>query len=165
MLSPRQLIPPLTIHTSEGRTVHAWDFKQKKNLVIAFLHADCPACREFLARLAIAGREFAEREAIALIVLLETPSRTLAEGLPAEIVLGTDVSGRSVRNFLGKDALSSQGLEELGVFVTDRYGEVFAQWAVSDHNQLPGITEILSWLGHIEIACEECGVPYWPSEG
>ncbi len=165
MPKTRQLIPPLTIHTSEGRTLQAWDFKQKKNLVIAFLHADCPACREFLAHLAAASRELADRESFALVVFLETPSRTLVEGLPTEVIAGTDVSGRSVRNFLGRDALSNRGLEQLGVFVTDRYGEVFAEWVVPDHNRLPGIAEIMSWLRQIEIACEECGVPHWPAEG
>lgn len=161
----RELIPPLTIHTLEGRTVQAWDFKQKKNLVIAFLHADCAACREFLTHLASAPRELADREAVALVIFLETASRTLVEGLPPEVVAGTDVSGRSVQNFLGKDALSNRGLEQLGVFVTDRYGEVFAEWVVPDHSRLPGMAEIMSWLGQIEIACEECGVPHWLAEG
>jgi hypothetical protein len=34
MLRTRQLIPPLTIQTPDGRTVRAWDFKQKRNLVL-----------------------------------------------------------------------------------------------------------------------------------
>ncbi|MGB2889459.1 MAG: hypothetical protein WBC04_17330 [Candidatus Acidiferrales bacterium] len=165
MVRPRQLIPPLTIHTSEGRTVQAWDFKQKKNLVIAFLHADCAACREFLTHLASAPGELADREAVALVIFLETPSRTLVEGLPPEVIAGTDVSGRSVQDFLGKDALSNRGLELVGAFVTDRYGEVFAEWVVPDDHRLPGMAEIMRWLGQIEIACEECGVPRWPTEG
>jgi len=30
------LIPPVTARTAEGRIVRAWDYKQKRNLVIAF---------------------------------------------------------------------------------------------------------------------------------
>ena len=32
----RRLIPPVTARTAEGRSVRAWDYKQKRNLVIAF---------------------------------------------------------------------------------------------------------------------------------
>ena len=36
MLTLRQLIPPLTARTAAGDTVRAWDYKQKRNLAIAF---------------------------------------------------------------------------------------------------------------------------------
>ncbi len=39
-LLTRQLIPPVTARTAEGRIVRTWDYKQKRNLVIAFLRAD-----------------------------------------------------------------------------------------------------------------------------
>ena len=64
MLHTRQLIPPLTLHAPDGRTLRAWDFKQKKNLVIAFLDADCISCEEFVRRLAARASDLREKEAV-----------------------------------------------------------------------------------------------------
>ena len=62
----RQLIPPLTLRTPRGRTVHAWDFKQKRNLVIAFLDVSCPTCEAFAQTLASHAADLREKEAVAL---------------------------------------------------------------------------------------------------
>lgn len=164
MLKPRQLIPPLSLHTPDGRTIRAWDFKQKKNLVIAFLHSDCVACRDFLFRLAASSRELAEREAVAMLLLLDAPPRALTDALPREIIVGADFSGRSSRAFLGRDDIAGGAATSTGVFVTDRYGELFARWSVGTDHRFPEAAEILSWLGQIELACEECGAPHWPVE-
>ncbi len=164
MLRTRQLIPPLTVRTLAGRTVQAWDYKQKKNLVIAFLHAGCASCAGFLDRLASRAADLKDRETVALIVYLETPPRAIAEPLPPEIVLGADMSGRSARAYVGEEAASLAGLDMLGVFVADRYGELYAQWLMYREHQFPGVAEILSWLRQIEVACEECSVPHWPAE-
>jgi len=59
-LLTRQLIPPVTVRTAEGRIVRAWDYKQKRNLVIAFLRADCARCESWLAQLAPISHSLAE---------------------------------------------------------------------------------------------------------
>ena len=164
MLSTRQLIPPLTARTFTGRRVHAWDFKQKKNLVIAFLDATHPESEDFFKRLAARAAEIAEQEAVAFIVFSDSPSTALLTNLPQEFVVATDVGGRAARSYLGEDAFGPFGLQRSGVFVADRYGELYAQWIVSSGEALPGAGEVLSWLRQIELACEECGVSHWPSE-
>jgi hypothetical protein len=163
-LALRQLIPPLTAHTPDGRTIRAWDFKQKKNLVIAFLHAGCARCEDFLKTLVAGAKDFAEQEAVALIVFAEAPSARLAEMLPPQILAAADMSGRSQRAFLGNDVFAPGGQTSLGVFVTDRFGELYAQWVARSEAELPGAGEILGWLGQIQVACEECGAPHWPAE-
>ena len=164
MLRAGQLIPPLTLRTLAGRAVQAWDYKQKKNLLIAFLHAGCASCAGFLDQLAFRAADLKDRETVALIVYLEAPPRAVAEPLPPQIVLGADMSGRSARAYIGEEAASPAGLDTLGVFVADRYGELYAQWIVHREHQFPGVAEILTRLGQIEVACEECGVPHWPAE-
>ena len=164
VLPPRKLIPPLTMRLPDGRTIHAWDFKQKKNLVIAFLDADCRACEDFLGRLAEIAAELRAKEAVALVVFLKPPSRRVTDFLPEGIFAGADPSGRSVRAFFGDGALSSRGLAQPGVFVTDRYGELAANWIAARDN-FPATGEILACLGQIEIACEECTTPHWPAKG
>ena len=148
------------MRTIAGRNVQAWDYKQKKNLVIVFLHADCASCADFIAGLASQASDLKKREAVALIVYLETPPMTLAGPLPPEIVVGADISGRSLRAYSAEGTTGSGGLDTLGVFVTDRYGDLYAQWIIRRDHQFPGIVEILSWLGQIEIACEECCVTH-----
>ncbi len=163
MLRNRQLVPPLTIHTSDGRTVRAWDYKQKKNLVIAFLDTDCGPCEEFLRALVASAAALCEKEVVTLVVFLEQPPRRLTDSLPPGIIVGADMPGNSARAFLGADAFASRGLVRGGVFVTDRYGELFAQWSI-DRHKFPTIAEILAALDHVEMACDECSTPLWTAE-
>ena len=164
MLHTRQLIPPLTIRTPDGHAVRAWDFKQKRNLVIAFLDAGCEVCEGFLKTLAQRSSDLKEKEAVMLAVFLEPTPIGLAHGMPAEIILGSDVSGRSIRRFLGDGAIAPRSREGRGVFVTDRYGELSALWIVRQH-EFPSVSEIFTSLEQIGIACEECFMPHWPADG
>lgn len=163
MLEQRQMIPPVTARTAGGRVVQAWDYKQKRSLLIAFLHADCSDCEAFLARLVREATQLVELEATALVVLPEPPPARLSEGLPPHVVLAADVSGRSQRAFLGKEAQDTSrqpGATSVGVFVTDRFGELLALWC-GGHDALPGIPDAFGWLHQAQIACEECGAPHW----
>lgn len=164
MLHTRQLIPPLTIRTPDGHAVRAWDFKQKKNLVIAFLDAGCDVCEGFLKTLAQRSSDLKEKEAVVLAVFLEPTPIGLTHGMPPEIILGSDVSGRSIRRFLGDGAIAPRSREGRGVFVTDRYGELSALWIVQQH-EFPAVSEIFASLERISIACEECFMPHWPADG
>lgn len=159
MLKLRQIIPPLTARTADGRVVRAWDFKQKRALAVVFLHASCRRCVDFLERLSESAAELKEREAVALVIFSETPASH--ENFPAQIVVAADVSGKSQRAFLGEDAFGPAGQALLGVFVTDRYGELRAQRSGAHEDALPQVGEILSTLSTIQMACEEC----FPPEG
>lgn len=163
MLRNRQLVPPLTIHTPDGRTVRASDYKQKKNLVIAFLDTDCAPCEEFLRTLVASAGALRERNAVAPVVFLEQPARRVTDSLPPGIIVGADMPGNSARAFLGEDAFASRGFVRGGVFVTDRYGELFAQWVIERH-KFPAIAEVLAALDHVEMACDECSTPLWTAD-
>jgi thiol-disulfide isomerase/thioredoxin len=163
VLCNRQLVPPLTIHTPDGRTVRAWDYKQKKNLVIAFLNTDCEPCEEFLRTLAASAAALREKDAVALVVFLEQPARRLTDSLPPGIIVGADMPGKPARAFLGEDTFASRGFVRGGVFVTDRYGELFAQWIVERY-KFPAIAEILKALDLVEMACDECSTPLWTAD-
>jgi hypothetical protein len=152
MLRTRQLIPPLSLHTPDGKTVRAWDFKQKKNLVIAFLDVDCVLCAEFLRQLSSRAAMLGEKEAVALAVFLAPPPAAISDALPKEIIAGCDMPGTGARAYLDDDAFSSRGLVRGGVFVADRYGELFAQWSLAGH-KFPAMEEIFSALGHTENVC------------
>jgi len=152
VLRTREMIPLVTARAADGAIVRAWDYKQKRNLVIAFLHADCPCCDSWLAQLGAAAADLSEREAVALVIYAETPPRA-AQALPAPLLAASDVTGHSQRAFLGQDAFSSAGLGRVGVFITDRYGELRDQWIARDGDGLPDQREILSSLWQIQIIC------------
>ena len=162
MLKLRQIIPPLTARSADGRVVQAWDFKQKYSLAIAFLHAGCRPCVDYLEHLRENGAEMKEREAVALVIFSETPASH--GNFPVQVVEAADVSGKSQRAFLGEGAFGPAGQALLGVFVTDRYGELRAQWNGLDEDALPQPGEILEWLSQIQMACEECFPPEWKLE-
>jgi len=163
MLRTRQLIPPLSLHAPDGRTIRAWDFKQKQNLVIAFLDADCAMCADFLRQLAACADDLREKETLVLAVFLAPLPAALTDSLPKEIIAGCDMSGYGARAYLGDDAFSARGLVRRGAFVADRYGELFAQWPLAAH-KFPALEEIFSSLDQIEMACEECSTPAWSAE-
>jgi hypothetical protein len=161
MLPPRQLIPPLTLHALDGRTIRAWDFKQKKNLLIAFLHANCPPCEQLLRALAAESAAWKESDAVVLAVFLESPPRLLADSLPPPIVPGVDVTGHAATAFLGRDTNAPPGIARLGIFLTDRYGELAAQWEIGPSHAFPAIATLRAQIERIDI-CDGCGAPLWP---
>jgi len=163
MLPLRQLIPPLTMRLPDGRVIRAWDFKQKKSLVVVFLDAECESCAEFLRLVAGQSAELRAKGAVVLAAFLEAPSEKLTDRLPDGVFAGADPSGRAARAFLGNDALSHRGLANPAVFVADRYGELAARWHCAGHAFLP-VGEILATLDQLEIACEECTSPLWLAE-
>ncbi len=161
----RYQIPALTFRTFDGRDVSAWDFKQKRNRVIAVLRADSPASWEFLKQLIAYAKDWKEKETVGLVVFQQVPLRGLPAALPPEVIAGTDASGHSIARYLGEQALSTEGLQLQGVFVADRYGELYAKWIVEDDGELPRVSDILKALEQIEIACEECQPTTWALDG
>ncbi len=107
--------------------------------------------------------EFADREAVALVIFSEPPP-AMSDDLPPQIVVAVDASGRALRAYLGEDAFGPAGQQRVGVFVADRYGELYAQWVGTNEEALPGVKETLGWLAQVQLACEECGISHWPTE-
>lgn len=48
------------------------------------------------------------------------------------------------------------------IYITDRFGEVFAAFQTTGAASFPSIDEIIRWLEFIERQCEECSPPEWP---
>jgi len=164
-ISLREQIPALTLRTPDGRTVSAWDFKQKRNRVIALLRADSPRTWDFVNQIVAHAEDWKQKDAIGLVVFSKPPAAGMPKNLPPEIITGTDASGRSIVRYLGTEALGPNGQVRQGVFVADRYGELYAQWIVEKDGELPRMSAILKALEQVEVACEECQVSVWPIEG
>jgi hypothetical protein len=161
----RQQIPALTLRSLAGKTISAWDYKQKRNRVIALVSGSSPVTQRFVREAVAHASDWKEKDTVTLIVFPEAPPADLIGALPPEVIAGVDANGRSMRRFLGEDAFGPAGLERQGVFVADRYGEIYARWIVGIEDAFPSIAAILKALEQIEIACEECQTAQWPLEG
>ncbi|MGB6430148.1 MAG: hypothetical protein WBF06_06150 [Candidatus Acidiferrales bacterium] len=139
-----QLIPPLAARAPDGTPVQAWDFRQKRNLAIVFLHSECVTCAGFLERLARRAADFPERDAAVLVVLSHLPLP--GSSLPAPLVLTADPTGNSSVHYFGKKAANAGGPGPVGVFLADRYGQLSMQWVGGEASQLPSAEEILGGL-------------------
>jgi hypothetical protein len=162
MLRTREIIPPLTLRSLDGRAVRAWDFKQKKNLVILFLHAGCALCEDYLRKIAGDAAAWKENGAVVLVALLGSPSRSATDFLPDNVIVGLDPSGRAANAYLGRDSLAPAGDARLGVFVTDRYGELIVRWEIETRHKFPSPSTLRAHLERIELSCDECSTPLWP---
>lgn len=161
----RQQIPALTVRNLAGKNVSVWDFKQKRNRVIALVRGNSPETRRFVRNIVAHAAEWKEKDAVAMIVFPEAPPADLLEALPEDVIAGVDASGQAAERYLGENAFGPSGIQRQGVFVADRYGELYARWVVGDDSTFPGMPAILKALEQIEIACEECQPTHWPLEG
>ena len=105
-----------------------------------------------------------ENEAVVLAAALAQLSRVLTDALHESVIVGVDPSGRAATAYLGKEALAPTGLATLGIFQTDRYGELAARWNVTSDHNFPKVEDIATSLELSEMSCDACGAPIWPAE-
>ncbi|HSB75204.1 MAG TPA: hypothetical protein VLC12_06095, partial [Terriglobales bacterium] len=60
-------------------------------------------------------------------------------------------------------ALDARGAPRLAVYITDRFGQVFAAFRTGLGEPAPGVDDILGWLEFINRQCPECFPPEWPA--
>lgn len=144
-----------------GRIIRLSDFRGRANLVL-IASDDRPETAELMAGIAVQYSEIKNSEAEVLAIV--HTSRESAVGikqkgnLPYPVL--ADEHGRLHREF---GAVDSRGLDAAAVYVTDRFGEVFAVFRTSAQDSLPSVAEILSWLEFINAQCPECEPPEWPA--
>lgn len=146
---------------SSGREVHASDFRGRANLVVI---AD-DGRSETANLVSDAVRKYGEmkNQEAEVLVIVGPPQSTAAvrqeslKSLPGALLVDED---GSVHRRLG--AVDAQGHDSAAIYVTDRYGEVFAVYRRSAGQSVPDIAEIMSWLEFINSQCPECEPPEWP---
>ncbi len=140
---------PLRLRTPDGCILDVSSFRHRSPVVVAFLEAGCERCRQWLADLLAERARWGARPA----VVVAWAEGNLTGKLP-DIHSGLVESGDRER-WLGTGA-------RVGVFVADRYGELYARWTAPDHDGLPSASSVLSRIEQAELACDECGVSHWP---
>ncbi len=153
-------LPDLELAAISGEPVQLSDCRRGRNLALILAGDSQAASRlELLPELARRYPELVEQEAQVLAVVAATreQAHTLAAQLPFPVFL--DPESRAHRALAGFEA---GGRPAPAIYVTDRYGEVFAAFRSADGQPIPDAGEILKWLEFVNIQCEECFPPEWP---
>ena len=160
---PGQILRNFALLSSAGKQVQLADYRGRANLVLVFAGAQQDeAGLALLSQLARQDAEILEQEAQVIAVLF--CDRERAEIIRSRrqwpFVTLADSEGTVHRTF---GALDSQGAARLGVYVTDRYAEVFAAYRTAHGDPAPSSKDIVEWLEFVNKQCPECFPPEWPA--
>ena len=151
-----RVVPGFALPSLDGKQVGPGDYKQKANLVIAYLDLDrCGACKDFLRSLSDNYHLYRADETEILAVcpqpVDELRGQVGAVGLPFPVLSDEKGAVRGIY-FSGEP-----GQPVAGVFITDRYGALRNQMISQNSGDIPAQQDILDWLDLIEMECPECG--------
>jgi len=152
--------PNFELMADSGRTMRVSDYRDGSNLVLIFTD-DRSATAKLLAEIARAYDQLKNEEAD--IIAVGGCSREECARIRGQLRLPfavlADEDGRVHRQVGASD---EQGHAAAALYVTDRYGEIFAIYRTRDGQALPTATEILNWLEFVNSQCPECEPPEWP---
>lgn len=157
-----QPLPLFMLPNSNGRQVRLWDFKQRRPVVLLFIHGrHCAQCLQEVRALGARREDLAELRAAVLVVAPDAVER-LAE-LRAELgvpfTLLSDADGAVAARYLRGEADS---MTLVGLFVADRYGECGLAATAAEAGDLPRVEAVLAELAHADENTCSCLVPAWP---
>ncbi len=159
--SKGHLLRDFTLETASGKKVHLSDYRGRASLVLVFT-GDDDESSQLLSDLASHATEISQDEAEILVIRWPGHERVVdseQSGHSHYLVL-IDRDG-SLHDRFG--AVDAEGCACSAVYVTDRFGEVFAAYRRRDGQKLPTLPEILSWLQFVNSQCPECEAPEWPT--
>lgn len=143
-----------------GQPLFLSENRARFNMVLVFA-GESDSANSLLSELGLHQPELAANEtrALAIVAGPEERAAELNRALHLSFEVLADVDGR-VHRSMGTGALAGHILP--AVFITDRFGEVFAAFQTAQGKSLPGIAEIQSWIEFINRQCSECGPLEWP---
>ncbi len=132
------IVPNFTLQTAMGERFSRGDLRGKAALVIVFLPANDGLNPTYLANLSTAAQRWSHEQKAVVISAEALPP---TEGL---IVL-RDPEAKVLAQFLGE----GKG----GWFITDRYGELYAQGQSLSTADLPKPMSLSEWLEYVNMRC------------
>jgi peroxiredoxin len=157
-----QLIQDVTLTSTLGQEISLSDYRGRSNLVLVFAGEGVgnPDLK-VLAEIAADHNRFQDEQTQVLAIMQCTQERAARirqeANLPFPLLVDED--GRTHRS---AGAADKSGHPAIAIYVTDRFGEVFAVYRAAEGQTMPSAQEIIKWLTFINIQCPECGHPEWP---
>ena len=161
-----ELLPQFTLPDTSGHAVRLWDFKQRRPVVLVFMHGPgCAACRQALAALAARQADLEELHAAVLVIAPGTAESLgqLRHELALPFTLLADPDGAVAARYL-PPATGAGTARAVALYVADRYGACGLAATAADAPALPGADAILTELLPLGEDTCECLVPAWPDE-
>ena len=157
-----QLIRDFTLISSLGQPISLSDYRGRSNLVLIFAGGkDGGSDIKILAEIATDYAGFLDEQTQVLAIVQctrEKAARIKAKtNLPFPLLVDED--GRIHRD---TGAADKYGQPVTAIYITDRFGEVFAVYRAAEGQTMPEVREIVTWLSFINSQCPECGPPEWP---
>lgn len=164
-LSVNGLIPSFQLQAiNRDAVISPWDYKQRQSLAILLFHdLTCAACRDLLLNIAhhYSAYRHAETEVLAIATNNHpdtVPSlRQFAEQYAIPFPILWDQQKTLQQAYFGEVAEPSP----VGIFICDRFCELYMQAVANDADQLPAEAEIRSWVEFVDMECPECFPPSW----
>jgi mycoredoxin-dependent peroxiredoxin len=159
-----QLIRDFTLPSTLGQAVSLSDYRGHSNLVLVFAGGgaggpDLSALKEIASDYA----RFQDEQTEVLAIMQSTRERAVRikheANLPFPLLIDED--GRIHR---AAGAVDQEGHPAIAIYITDRFGEVFAVYRAAEGQTMPSAREIGAWLNFINSQCPECASPEWPAQ-
>jgi hypothetical protein len=141
------------LHLADGSRQLLSQFRGRTNLVIIF--AAQGDVIPLLDQLLSAGSELKANAARVLVI----GSKPLSQKFDGKDFHWADDPEAILHRQLG--AVGDDAQPVATVYITDRFGEVFAGFRESAQQHLPDGKEVIAWLEFINQQCEECSPPEW----
>lgn len=144
-LSLRQVVPLFTLPDKHGQLHNLAKQRGRQHLLLLIAQAgvDLPSYLSDLEKHTDEWRGLPAR-GIVVVPNAETAGKLGAQPFTVLIDQGAAVDVRS--RFLPDGA-------QVGVFVLDRYGDLYQQWLVARVADLPGAADLSGWLQSIAMQC------------
>lgn len=156
-----QLIRDFTLASTLGEQISLSDYRGHSNLVLVFAGGGGVNDRKVLTEIAAEYSRFQEEQTQVLTILQCAREKAVMikqqAKLPFPVLVDED---GGIHRSAG--AVDGQGQPSTAIYVTDRFGEVFAVYRGADGQVMPTGGDIVEWLSFINSQCPECGVPEWP---
>lgn len=158
------LMPDFTLPSSDGNQVALYDYRGRSNLVLYFAgRTKDSADDSLLSALAKRYGEITEADSEVVVVLAESVAQAdefrRKMHFPFPVLSDPDMK---VHKMAG--ASGAQAVPAAAMYITDRFLEVFAVWRTGTGDDLPDISEVLSWLNYLDSQCPECTQIEWPTD-
>lgn len=141
------------LHLADGSRQLLSQFRGRSNLVMFFVaQADVTRLLDQL----LSARSALEANTARVLVI---GSKPLSHKFDSEEFQWADDPKLLLHRQLG--ALNDNAQPVATVYITDRFGEVFAAFRESAQQHLPDAKEVIAWLEFINQQCEECSPPEW----
>jgi len=154
LLQKDQIIPAFTLPGADGMPHGPWDYKQRDNLVLLFIHSSEESeTRGLLRTFAQHYAEFREEQCTVLAVSADTVLANLRtqQALNLPFPLLADPKGEVISRYTTWD--SATHTLTPSIVLTDRYGALYQRWQAQQEAALPPITELLVSLQYLNSIC------------